>query len=59
MGQLILFNRLTNILIMYPGIRMQIEKEKFLDIKQYTGNPIQVKMTIIIEITHFRHRGLY
>ena len=59
MGQLIVFNRLTNILIMYPGIWMQIEKEKFLDIKQYTGNPIQVKMTIIIEIMHFRHRGLY
>ena len=34
-------------------------KGEILDIKQYTGNPIQVKVTIIIEMMHFRHRGPY
>ena len=28
-------------------------------IKQYTSYPIQAKVTIIIEMTHFRHRGPY
>ena len=34
-------------------------KGEILDIKQYTGNPIQAKVTIIIEMMHFRHRGPY
>ena len=34
-------------------------KGEILDIKQYTGNPIQAKVSIIIEMMHFRHRGPY